>query len=387
MKVMVLGVDGYLGWTLALRLEARGHEVQGIDNFSRRHLVARIGSRSALPMLDPIHRAKEKDWYSAEAEDLTEYHIILQRLKKFKPDSVVHLAEQPSAPYSMRGVRQAVYTQQNNVIGTLNVLYAMKEVCPEAHLLKLGTMGEYGTPDCVIPEGSFPKGSNWTGPDSRKKGKLEGMMFPRRGGSWYHLSKIHDTHNIKFACDTWGLRSTDVMQGVVYGTRTEDITEESLHTRFDIDSDFGTCLNRFCSQAVIGMPLTVYGLGNQTRGFLPLQDSIQCLTIAIEKPPEPGEYRVFNQFEETYTINQLAMAVQRIGSEMGLDVEIQHVPNPRVELEQHPYEVVHQKLFDLGYKPTNDLHGQIKQMLEDLLPHQKRIMQARSVLMPKVNWR
>lgn len=304
-------------------------------------------------------------------------------------DTIVHLAEQPSAPWSMINAEHAKVTQQENVLGTLDLLWAMKEECPNAHLVKIGTMGEYGTPDCDIPEGRIPvnclSGSQWNDSRVYQNCKMQGLLFPRSPGSFYHLSKVHDTHNIKFACDTWGLRSTDIMQGVLFGVRvTGDEPEEEL-TRFDYDEYFGTVINRFCAQALIEHPLTVYGLGNQQRGFLPLKDSIQCLTIAIENPPQEGEYRTWNQFENVYSINKLADMVCRRATELGYHASIKHIPNPRTELEEHYYNPHCQTLFDLGYNPTKDIELEIRNLLTDLEPYKDRII--KSVIMPKTSWR
>jgi UDP-sulfoquinovose synthase len=254
----------------------------------------------------------------------------------------------------------------------------MRDICPEAHLLKLGTMGEYGTPDVPIPEGFF---------NCRYRGREDRLMFPRDPGSFYHLTKVHDTHNIRFACKVWGLRSTDIMQGVVYGTRIDAMAGNALaSTRFDFDQHFGTAINRFVAQSIIGLPLTPFGEGGQTRGFLPLRDSMQCFTLAIENPPEPSEYRTFNQFEETYSINELAHRVERIGNEYGLKVEVRPIENPRKEAEHHFYNPEHQHLLDLGYKPTHDMDGELRNMFEDLVPHKERIEEKKEAQFPNIRW-
>lgn len=401
MKVLILGVDGYIGWALFQHLRAHGHEVWGIDSELRRKYVNEIGSRSAIP----IHDFQYRNDGSILKTDIR-YCFTTSQLS-YDYDAIVHLAEQPSAPFSMSSYHRAIETQSNNVLGTLSLLWQMREACPNAHLIKLGTMGEYGTPECPIPEGLFPLNSYWihsplvtTRLDTddyqstgvNVTGDLSGMMFPRKAGSWYHLSKVHDTHNVEFACRNWGLRSTDIMQGVVYGSQTEEIKPYSskypgTRTRFDVDEYFGTVINRFCAQAVLGIPLTIYGKGGQTRGYLPLRDSVQCLRLAIENPPQRGEYRTFNQFCETYTINHLAMMVAEIGNTMGLNVESRHINNPRNESESHSYNVVHQKLFDLGYKPQGGLQSEIKLMLEDLIEHKSTLQRIpESVILPKTKW-
>jgi len=383
MKVLIAGMDGYLGWTLSMYLTNRGHEVVGVDNFSRRKNVKEVGSWSATPIRDMDERIKAfKEIHGKNIEfyegDLREYHFVRGIIKKYKPDTIVHFGEQPCAPYSMIDVDHALFTMTNNIVGTMNILYAMHQVSPHTHLLKLGTMGEYGTPNIDIPEGFF---------EIEYKGRKDTLPFPRQAGSWYHQTKVHDTHNIMFACKIWDLRSTDIMQGVVYGTRTDDMIDDRLLTRFDFDEVWGTALNRFCAQAIIGHPLTAYGLGEQKRGFIALRDSMQCLTIATENPPDKGEYRVFNQFDETYTINELAETVQKIGNKLGYDVEIQHPENPRVEAEKHYYNPHHEKLYKLGFKPVHSLEEELEIMFKDLEKFKDRILAKKERIMPTVYWR
>jgi UDP-sulfoquinovose synthase len=386
-RVLILGIDGYIGWSLAMHLAARGHKVAGFDNFSRRRNVEKMGSTSATPIRGMEDRIAVFDLVFREARgritakegDLLNYSFTKDYIKWFKPDTIVHLGEQPSAPFSMVDREHAVYTQHNNVIGNLNLLYAIKEVAPDCHLLKLGTMGEYGyETELEIPEGFF---------EIEYKGKKATIPFPRIAGSWYHWSKVHDSNNIMFACKLWGLRSTDVMQGIVYGTRTKEMVTDELLTRFDFDECFGTAINRFCAQAVIGHKLTPYGKGGQTRGYLALTDSVQCLTIATENPPEKGEYRVFNQLDQLYKINDLAKTVQKVAQKNGLDVEIESVENPRVEKEEHMYKVQAEKLRNLGFKETRTLEDELAIMLEDLQRFKKRILAKKEVIMPKTQWR
>ena len=296
--MLIAGADGYLGWALSMALASRGYEVVGIDNLSRRRNVEEIGSWSALPIKTMLQRLSAfRNFYGKSITfvegDLTNYVTVRDLIASYKPTAIVHLGEQPSAPYSMIDVNHCVYTHTNNVVGTLNILYAMHETSPDTHLVKLGTMGEYGTPNMDIPEGFF---------EIEYKGRKDRLPFPRMAGSWYHWTKVHDSGNIMFACKIWKLKSTDVMQGVVYGTRTDLITSPELFTRFDFDEVFGTAINRFCAQAVIDYPLLPYGKGHQKRGFIALRDSMQCLTIALENPPEKSEYRVFNQFDEVYSV-------------------------------------------------------------------------------------
>lgn len=383
MRVFIPGVDGYLGWTLAQYLVARGHEVAGCDLYLRRNWVAEMDSQSATPiesMDERLAAFKEnsgKELMFKEG-DLREYDFVLEFFKSFQPEAIVHLGEMPSAPYSMIDIQHCNFTQINNIVGTLNILYAMKEVCPNSHLVKLGTMGEYGTPNVDIPEGFFT---------IEYRGRTDTLPFPRQAGSWYHQTKVHDSHNITFACKIWGLRSTDIMQGVVFGTRIDEMgDDERLLTRFDFDQCFGTALNRYCAEAVIGHPLSPFGAGQQKRGFLPLRDSMQCLTIAITNPPKEGEYRVFNQFEEVYSVTELAEKVKRVGEEFGLNIVISNLENPRKEMEEHYYHPDHKHLLDLGYKPTHDVEQELRIIFKDLLKYRNRIEEKKDVLIPDIRW-
>ena len=298
-------------------------------------------------------------------------------IKQTRPDSIVHLAEQPSAPFSMIDREHAVYSQHNNVEGTINVLYAMKDIVPDCHLVKLGTMGEYGTPNIDIPEGFF---------EIEYRGRKDILPFPKQPHSMYHLSKVHDTANTMFACRVWKLSSTDIMQGVVYGTRTDEMIDDSLMTRFDFDESFGTVINRYCAEAVIGLPLTPYGQGKQKRGFIDLVDSIQCLTIAIENPAARGEYRVFNQLDEVYSIGELAEKVAKVANKLGMEAKIQNVENPRTEKAEHYYKVDNENLKKLGFKPTRTLEETAEIMLKDLSKHKDRILEKSEAILPKTKW-
>jgi len=383
MRVCITGVDGYLGWTLAQYLAARGHEVAGCDLFLRRRCVEEIGSQSATPIRSMKERlaAFQENFGKElvfEKGDLRDYDFVLQFLKFFQPEAVVHLGEMSSAPYSMIDVHHCVFTQTNNIVGTLNILYAMKEVCPQAHLVKLGTMGEYGTPNIDIPEGFFT---------IEYRGRSDTLPFPRQAGSWYHQTKVHDSHNIIFACKIWGLRSTDIMQGVVFGSRIDETgDDERLLTRFDFDQCFGTVINRFCAQAVIGQPLSPFGAGQQMRGFLPLRDSMQCLTLAINNPPKEGEYRTFNQFDKVYSVTQLAQKVKRAAAEFGLNVNISNIENPRKEMEKHYYNPDRRHLLDLGYKPNYHMVEELRVMFRDLIRYRNRIEEKKETLIPDIRW-
>jgi len=383
MKIMVMGIDGYLGWTLSMHLSARGHDVCGVDNYTRRKIVKEVGSWSATPiktMGDRIiayRKATGKTLRFYEG-DITHFDFIEHVIAKEIPDTIVHFGEIPSAPYSMIDVDHANYTQVNNIVGNNNILFAMKKHAQNCHLLKLGTMGEYGTPNVDIPEGFF---------ELEYRGRKDRLPFPRQPGSWYHLSKVHDTHNIAFACRIWGLCSTDIMQGVVHGIVTDDMINDDLLTRFDFDEAFGTAINRFCAQAVIGHELTPYGKGGQTRGYIALRDSMQCLTLATENPPVMGEYRVFNQFDKTYSANELAEHVVKVAGEFGIDAKIWNIENPRVESEDHYYNPDHAKLAALGFKHKNDLDDELRLTLPELLKHKERINAKKDVIDPKIRWR
>jgi UDP-sulfoquinovose synthase len=383
MKVLIAGMDGYLGWALAQYLTVRGHVVAGLDRFLRREWVAEMGSDSAIPIYSMAERLNAfEDRFGIRPDfrvgDLLDYDFVYKFLAEFKPDAIVHLGEMPSAPYSMMDARHAVFTQTNNVMGTLNLLFAMRDACPDAHMVKLGTMGEYGTPNVDIPEGFF---------EIEYRGRKDRLPFPRQAGSFYHWSKVHDSNNVMFCCRIWGLRSTDIMQGVVFGTRIDEMGDDPrLATRLDFDQSFGTAINRFCCSAVIGHPLTLFGKGHQRRGFLPLRDSMQCLTIAIENPPQKGEYRVFNQFEEVYDLTELALKVQKVGRNLGLDVEIRNLENPRAEMDEHYYNPDHAHLLNLGYQPTHDVEAEMEIMLRDLMEHKDRIARFSDVLIPDIRW-
>lgn len=383
MKVLVTGIDGYSGWPLALHLLSRGHEVAGLDNFVTRKRVKEVGSWSATPIASfPARlaavRAKLGKEISFHKGDLSDYEFVEEVLRTERPDAIVHLAEQRSAPYSMIDVHHAVDTQVQNLTGTLHLLYAMRAHTPGAHLVKMGTMGEYGTPNIDIPEGFF---------EIDYRGRHDRLPFPRSAGSWYHWSKVFDSGDVMFASKIWSLKATDVMQGVIYGTRTPEITEPKLLTRFDFDEVWGTALNRFCVQAVLGLPITPYGEGNQIRGFIALEDSVQSLRIAVENPPPGPEYRVWNQFDAAYSVNQLADEVRRIGLEMGLSPTIEHPPDPRVEAERHYYAPIHEELPKHGYVRSRELPAVIREILADLRKYRRRLEARREAVHLGVSWR
>ena len=382
MKICVLGGDGYCGWATALYLSQRGHQVAIADNFARRQWDHELGVQTLTPIRPMPERLCAWKQISGETieflpGDITDYEFVSSLVQSFAPDAVVHFAEQRAAPYSMIDRKHAVFTQVNNVVGTLNLLFALREFQPDCHLVKLGTMGEYGTPNIDIEEGYITIEHN---------GRKDLLPFPKQPGSFYHLSKVHDSHNIMFACKIWGLRATDLNQGVVYGTMTaEAARDEALINRFDYDEIFGTVLNRFCAQAASGHPLTVYGKGGQTRGYLDIRDTVRCVELACLNPAGPGECRVFNQFTEQFTVLELARMVQAAGKKLNMRVEIDHLPDPRVEAEEHYYNARHSKLVELGLKPHLLSDSLLDSLLNIAIRYQDRI--DRSLFMPKVNWR
>jgi UDP-sulfoquinovose synthase len=382
MRVLILGGDGYLGWPTAMRFSGQGHDVAVVDSFARRRWVDEAGSHSLTPITSLEERLQA--WSEVSGRDIEPYvgdisegTFVADVVRDFVPEAIVHYGEQPSAPWSMKSIDHAVTTQANNVIGSLKLLWAIRDYAPEAHLIKLGTMGEYGTPNIDIEEGFI---------EIEHRGRKDTLPFPKLPGSLYHLSKVHDSHNIHFACRVWGLRATDLNQGVVYGIETpETRLDERLITRFDYDELFGTALNRFAVQAVIGHPLTVYGKGGQTRGFLNIVDTLQCVALTAEHPPAAGEYRVFNQFTEVFNVADLAEKVRHAGGELGIEVQVDHVPNPRLELEEHYYNPAHTKLLELGLEPTLLSETLIESMLEVIRRYQDRVIPE--VIDPVTLWR
>jgi UDP-sulfoquinovose synthase len=382
MKICVLGGDGYCGWATALYLSGKGHTVAVVDNFLRRQWDFELGAQSLTPIRPLAERLRVWGQLTGKSieqfiGDVNDYEFLAGVIESFQPDAVVHFAEQRSAPYSMIDRKHAVFTQVNNVVGTLNLLFALQELRPDCHLVKLGTMGEYGTPNIDIEEGYIRIEHN---------GRSDVLPFPKQPGSFYHLSKVHDSHNMMFACKIWGLRATDLNQGVVYGTVTEEVVlDEALINRFDYDDVFGTVLNRFCAQAATGHPLTVYGKGGQTRGFLDIRDTVRCVEIACLNPPNAGECRVFNQFTEQFSVLELAEMVRAAGRKLGMPVTIEHLTGPRVESEEHYYNAKHSKLVDLGLQPHYLSDSLLDSLMNIAIQYQDRI--DTSLFLPQVQWR
>ena len=382
MRVLVIGGDGYCGWATALHLSNRGYEVGILDSLVRRYWDLQLGCDTLTPIAPISHRIQRWQDLTGKSIDLfvgdiNNYDFLIQSLRQFQPDTIVHFGEQRSAPFSMIDREHAVLTQVNNVVGNLNILYAMKEEFPEAHLVKLGTMGEYGTPNIDIEEGYITIEHN---------GRKDTLPYPKQPGSMYHLSKVHDSHNIHFACRMWGLKATDLNQGVVYGVLTEETgMDEMLINRLDYDGVFGTALNRFCIQAAIGHPLTVYGKGGQTRGFLDIRDTVRCLELAIANPAKSGEFRVFNQFTELFSVGDLALMVKKAGSALGLNVEINNLDNPRIELEEHYFKAKNTKLLDLGLQPHYLSDSLLDSLLNFATKYKNRV--DMNHILPKVTWK
>lgn len=381
MKIIVLGADGYLGWPTAMDLAAKGHEVIAVDNYLRRDIAKDTDSLPLFETPDLVDRAKifkevtGKDM-GVEIGDLADAEFCMGLFEKYMPDAVVHYAEQPSAPYSMRGFSEAHMTLNNNLNVTFNVIWGALKYTPDCHIIKLGTMGEYGTPNIDIEEG-------WI--EIEHKGRKDKFLFPRQAGSLYHTTKVLDTDMMWFYVRTYGLRMTDLMQGPVYGLDTAEASLDSrLGPNFHYDDIFGTAVNRFLVQAVAGVPLTVYGKGGQTRGYLNLKDTLQCIDLAANNPAGKGELRILNQFTEQFSVNELAERVQTAGQALGLNVEVQSIPNPRKEAEDHYYNAAHSGLLDLGLKPNFMTQDVLTSMLKRIIEHKENIDNSR--IMPRVSW-
>jgi UDP-sulfoquinovose synthase len=381
MRILILGGDGYLGWPTAMYLSRRGHTIGVADSYIKRRWEQELGIEPLFPIRSLPERVQVWEALSGHRVtlfegDLTDYDFVRRTLDAFRPEAIIHYGEQPSAPFSMMNVERCVQTQVNNVVGTLNVLWAMREVAPACHLVKLGTLGEYGTPNIDIEEGFI---------EIEHKGRRDVLPYPKQPGSFYHLSKVHDSHNIMFACRVWKLASTDLNQGVVYGLETEETAADPrLATSFHYDSIFGTVLNRFCVQAAAGIPLTVYGQGAQKRGFLNIRDTLRCVELALLHPAAPGQYRVFNQFTEIFSVNELAELVAASARQLGLPGEIQHLRNPRVEKEDHYYQVTNSGLLQLGLRPHRLSNELVDTMLKTVMRFRARIRPE--IIRPGVAW-
>lgn len=382
LRIIVAGGDGFCGWPTALHLSKQGHEVTIIDSLVRRDIDDELGSNSVTPILPLEQRVaawKEISGSSIDVRigDLGDYDFLRAVVTEVQPEAFVHFAEQRSAPYSMIDREHAIYTQRTNVEGTLNVLWAIRDFAPECHLVKLGTMGEYGQPNIDIEEGFI---------EIEHRGRKDRLPFPKQPGSFYHLSKVHDSDNIMFACKIWNIAATDLNQGIVYGLHTNETRmDPRLVNRFDYDAVYGTALNRFLIQAAVGHPLTVYGEGSQTRAYLNIEDTVRCIELACTNPAAPGEFRVFNQFTESFSVEELAVKVVSAAAQLGIDARIDHLENPRVEKYNHYYNAVNTRLIDLGLEPHLLTEGVLVEILESARAHTDRV--KNELILPGVTWR
>ena len=380
-RILILGGDGYLGWPTAMHFAARGDEVWVADNYLRRQMALETSSEALMPTPDLHERAKiftaaTGKKITVRIGDLADYVFMSELYKAVKPDTVIHYAEQPSAPYSMMGRQQAQLTFRNNLDVTLNCIWATIEHAPQSHMVKLGTMGEYGTPNIDIEEGWIEINHN---------GRKDKFLFPRAAGSLYHTTKVLDTDLLWFYVRMYNLRVTDLMQGPVYGLSTEQSEIDTrLLPNFHYDDIFGTVVNRFVVQAIAGVPLTVYGKGGQVRGYLNLRDTLQCVELATDKASKPGELRIFNQLTETFSVNDLADRVHRVGHKLGYPVEIKSVVNPRKEKEDHYYNPKHSGLVELGLKPHYLTDEVLADLFERVARYKDQIDTAK--ILPRVRW-
>ena len=382
MKILILGGDGYLGWPTALSFSKKKYDVIVVDNFIKKKMELEFGFKPLIPQLSLQERAKkwnlnQDNPVKVVIGDLLNHRFVRDILSEHKPDAIVHYAEQPSAPYSMSNRERAVFTQQNNVIGNLNLLFAIKKSCPSTHLIKLGTLGEYGTPNIDIEEG-------WI--EIEHNGRKDRMLYPKKPGSFYHLSKVHDSANIEFACRNWGLKCTDLNQGVVYGNYTDEILMdfENLSTSFHYDEVFGTIINRFLTQVITNYPLTTYGKGTQRRGFINLIDTVNCINIAANNPPKSGEFRVFNQFTDFKSVNELAEMIIKSSQKIGYKATAKSIPNPRKEMEEHYYNPKNTSLISLGLKPIVFNEKIINKNIQLISKYKKEV--NKDYFTPTIKW-
>ena len=392
--ILILGGDGYLGWPTAMYFSQRGYQVTVIDNYLRRSICQDWDVVMLYPVPNLIERAKI--WYELTGREIKvvigdlsepevmrglfdgriEYRWAIDTNFTGIPETVVHYAEQPSAPFSMISYQQAYSTIQNNLLVTNNLMFAVRDFSPETHIIKLGTMGEYGTPNIDIEEG-------WL--EIEHKGRIGKFLFPRAAGSIYHTTKVMDTDLLWFGVRIWGLKVTDLMQGPVYGIETEESAiDERLQTFFNYDEIFGTIVNRFITQAIIGYPLTVYGKGGQTRGYLNLKDTLQCVHQSEQTPAQQGELRIFNQIMETFSANELAEKTARVGKSLGYDVQVDHLDNPRKEAEEHYYNPTYQGLIEIGVEPHYLTDEVMAGIFHSVSKHKDRI--RKDIIFRGIKW-
>lgn len=392
--ILILGGDGYLGWPTAMYFSKRGHNVTVVDNYFRRNACTELDTGMLYPIPNLMERAKI--WYEKTG---LEIHVAIGDLTDAEftrglfdgrtkasgirgpvfpkiPDTVIHYAEQPSAPYSLLDYKHANFTLHNNLLITNNLMFAIKDFSPDTHVIHIGTMGEYGTPNIDIEEG-------WL--EIEHKGRKDKFLFPRQASSLYHTTKIMDTDLMWFCVRMWGLKITDLMQGPVYGIETEEsVVDDRLKTLFNYDEIFGTIVNRFITQAVVGYPLTIYGKGGQTRGYLHIKDTLQCVYKSFETPADKGQLRIFNQIMETFSVNQLADLTCRTGKKLGLDVQVQNLENPRKEAEEHYYNPTYHGLLDIGVEPHYLTGDVMKQLFKIVMQYRDNI--RKDVIFKGVKW-
>jgi len=392
--VLILGGDGYLGWPTAMHFSARGYEVTVVDNYFRRNACTELDTGMLYQIPTLIERAQI--WYEKTGKEIKviiddlaqpefmrslftgnfKYQFAVNKKYTGIPETVIHYAEQPSAPYSLYNYKYADITLINNLRVTNNLIWAIRDYSPETHIIKLGTMGVYGTPNIDIEEG-------WL--EVEHKGRKDKFLFPRQAGSLYHTTKIMDTDLEWFAVRMWDLKVTDLMQGPVYGVETDESNiDDRLKTIFNYDEIFGTIVNRFIVQSIVGYPLTVYGQGGQTRGYLNIKDTLQCIAASEKTPADKGELRIMNQIMETFTANELAELAKKVGDNLGYKVKIDHIENPRKEAEEHYYNPIYQGLKDIGVKPHYLTEKVMKSMFEIVGKYKSNI--RKDVIFKGVKW-
>lgn len=383
LRVIVTGGDGFCGWPTALYLSAHDFEVLIADDLSRRAIDGELGTNSLTPIASlPRRVARWRDVSGRSLDlalgDLTDPSFVEGLFRRFSPDAVVHFGQQRSAPYSMLDRDHAVRTQVNNVVGTLNLLSAIHTFAPSCHFVKLGTMGCYGTPNLEIEEGYL---------EVEHKGRKDTVPYPKQPGSFYHLSKVHDSNNLLFACRAWGLRATELNQGIVWGVQTlETEFDKALANRFDYDGIFGTALHRFCVQAADELALTVHGSGGQTRAWISVHDVVRCVRLALSHPPALGDCLVVNQFTEHFSVLAVAERVSRVAADLGhIAPVLRDCRNPRVEEESHFFRPHGDRIRAMGLSPVKLTDAAVAELIEEASRHRARIRRSR--IPATVAWR
>jgi len=363
-KIIVLGGDGFCGWPTALHLSRRGHDIAIVDNLSRRRIDAELAVQSLTPIRAIEERLaawKEVSGGAIAFHDITvgkDFDALLALFKSFKPDAIVHFAEQRAAPYSMKSAQHKRYTVDNNLNATNDVLAAIVESGEDIHLVHLGTMGVYGY---GVAGMNIPEGYLTIRIDTPSGERSQEILYPANPGSIYHMTKTQDQLFFFFYNKNDGVRITDLHQGIVWGTQTEETRlDERLINRFDYDGDYGTVLNRFLMQAALDYPLTVHGTGGQTRAFINLQDTVRCIELALMNPPQPGErVSILNQMTETHRVRDLAAIVARLTG-----AAVANLPNPRNEADENELNVVKPRFIGLGLKPITLEDGLLVEVAE-----------------------